>query len=72
MDIEGSEFNALCGARETLKNFKPKLAIAVYHGGEDLARIPLFIEGLGLGYEMYLRHFTPFHNETILFATATY
>ncbi|MCR4432903.1 MAG: FkbM family methyltransferase [Caldiserica bacterium] len=69
MDIEGYEMNALQGAVETLKDFKPKLAISVYHGGEDLAAIPLFIEDLGLGYRMYLRHFQPVLSETILFAT---
>jgi FkbM family methyltransferase len=72
MDIEGYELNALRGAVETLKRFKPKLAISVYHGGEDLARVPLFIEDLGLGYRMYLRHFTPYHTETILFATTNH
>ena len=70
MDIEGYEMNALQGAVETLKRFKPKLAISVYHGGEDLASIPLFIEDLGLGYRMYLKHFAPVLSETILFATA--
>jgi len=70
MDIEGYELNALKGAVETLKRFKPKLAIAAYHGGEDLARITLFIEGLGLGYKTYLRHFTPFYYDTVLFAIA--
>ena len=69
MDIEGYELNALRGAMETLKKFKPKLAISVYHGGEDPTRVPLFIEDLGLGYKMYLRHFQPVLYETILFAT---
>jgi FkbM family methyltransferase len=69
MDIEGYELNGLRGAVETLKKFKPKLAISVYHGGEDPARVPLFIEDLGLGYKMYLRHFQPVLYETILFAT---
>jgi len=68
MDIEGHEFNALRGAVETLKRFKPKLAISVYHSGDDLARIPLFIEALGLDYKMYLRHFTPLLWDTTLFA----
>ncbi|MDI6868652.1 MAG: FkbM family methyltransferase [Coprothermobacterota bacterium] len=71
MDIEGYEMNALQGAVETLKDFKPKLAIASYHGGEDLVRIPLFMESLGLGYKMYLRHFAPSLGETILFAITT-
>jgi len=69
MDIEGSELKAMKGAAETLKRFKPKLAISVYHGGEDCVSIPLFIESLKLGYRIYLRHFTPSYSETILFAT---
>jgi len=69
MDIEGSELKAIKGAAETLKRFKPKLAISVYHRGEDCVSIPLFIESLKLGYMVYLRNFTPFYLETILFAT---
>lgn len=32
MDIEGSEQRAVAGAKNTLKNFKPRLAIATEHG----------------------------------------
>jgi FkbM family methyltransferase len=39
MDIEGSEPYALRGARETLRRFKPRLAIGTYHRPGDLEEI---------------------------------
>jgi FkbM family methyltransferase len=35
MDIEGSERNALAGAGETLKRFRPRMALASYHLPDD-------------------------------------
>ncbi len=34
-DIEGAERNMLCGAKEILKRFEPKLAICTYHLPDD-------------------------------------
>jgi FkbM family methyltransferase len=70
MDIEGAEQQALRGAEECIRRFKPKLAITVYHSLEDLWEIPRWIDGLGLGYKFYLRHFTIHAEETVLFAIA--
>ena len=70
MDIEGAEPFALEGAINTLKRYKPKLAIAIYHCPEDFSRIALFLKNLNLGYKFYLSHFTPHGAETILFAKA--
>ncbi len=68
MDIEGAELDALRGAESTIRKFSPKLAISVYHKFSHLVDIPRFIQDLDMGYEIYLRHFTIHHEETILFA----
>ena len=70
MDIEGAELEALKGSENVLREFKPKLAITVYHDFKDFWTIPQFLDGLGLGYRFYLRHFTIHAGETVLFATA--
>jgi len=51
MDIEGSEMQALFGARETIKEFKPRMAICVYHRPEDPKEIPAFIQRLSDKYQ---------------------
>lgn len=68
MDIEGAEIKALYGAKETIKKFKPKLAIALYHSTTDFDIIPRFINELNLGYKFYLSHSTIYGEETMLFA----
>jgi FkbM family methyltransferase len=68
MDIEGSETNALLGAEQTIRRYRPRLAISVYHNIEDFIRIPEWIANLGLGYRMYLDHFTIYGEESVLFA----
>jgi hypothetical protein len=39
MDIEGGELDAVYGAKETITNFKPKMAISVYHRPTDSVEI---------------------------------
>jgi len=68
MDIEGAELRALKGAERTMRAFRPTLAISAYHREEDLVDIPAYIDGLDLGYEFLLDHFTIYHAETVLFA----
>ena len=69
MDIEGSELKALHGAEQTLRDFRPTLAISIYHKDDDFVEIPSYLENLNLGYEFYLDHFTIYRSETILFAS---
>ena len=69
MDIEGAEMNALIGAQETIKKFRPKLALSIYHLPDDLTRIPLFIKSLVPEYKIYMAHKSHWWIETVLFAT---
>jgi FkbM family methyltransferase len=70
LDIEGSEFAALVSASETIKKFKPKLAIALYHSPLDFERIPKLLKEYLPSYKFYLKHATINHEETMLFAMA--
>lgn len=69
MDVEGVELEALKGAEKTIKDNKPDLAISVYHAPNHIWDIPLYLASLHLGYKLYLRNYTSFISETVLYAT---
>jgi FkbM family methyltransferase len=70
MDIEGFELRALKGAHRTLRTFRPRLAISLYHSPSDFVTIPRLLHELGLGYRLYLDHHTIHSEETVLYAAA--
>lgn len=67
MDIEGAEIPALRGCQQTIKAFKPKLAICVYHKWDDLLTIPSLIHSIRQDYEFYLDCTTGFGGEAVLY-----
>ena len=67
MDIEGAEFGALAGARETILRCHPPLAICVYHLASDLWRIPQEVFSIRDDYTIYLRHYTEGVTETVMY-----
>ncbi|KKL20629.1 hypothetical protein LCGC14_2453550 [marine sediment metagenome] len=69
MDIEGVELEALQGAENIIRTHKPDLAICVYHAPNQIWDIPLYLSSLDLGYKFYLRNYTSFSLETVLYAT---
>ena len=71
MDIEGSEYNALIGAKNHIINDKPILLISVYHNNEDLWKLPKLIYEYNNNYNFYLRYYgnNIFPTEIVLFAT---
>lgn len=55
MDLEGSEQNALQGARQTIAGQQPKLMLACYHRIDDLFALPRCVQNIHTGYRFYLR-----------------
>ena len=70
LDIEGAELKALEGAADSIKRFKPKIAVALYHNEEDFEAIPLYLKQLVPEYNFYFSHCTMYAEESILFAKA--
>lgn len=67
MDEEGHELKILAGAKETIKTFRPSLALSAYHRGDDLIKLPKFLLELNPNYKFYLRHCGPSLPETVLY-----
>jgi len=68
MDIEGSEIEALRGAKRIISEQKPKLAISVYHCRDDIWEIPKLILDYNPDYKFYLRIYSFTGNDTVLYA----
>lgn len=69
MDIEGSEYNAILGAKNHIKNDAPKLAISIYHKKEDIFRIPKLLLELNPDYKfMFGHYFILGASDTVLYA----
>jgi len=67
MDIEGSEIEALNGARRIITETQPDLAISIYHRISDLWRIPLILKNWVPSYQFYLRNHGCCTAETVLY-----
>lgn len=68
LDVEGAEYQALLGAKQTISKYMPKLAICVYHKPEDIWELPCLIYEMNPEYTFYLRHYSFAENETVLYA----
>lgn len=70
LDIEGFEYEALLGAKESICKWKPRLQICLYHKPEDIYKIPLFIQEQFRQheYQFYLGHHDNSLYETVLYA----
>ncbi len=67
VDIEGMEEPFLIGASETIRHYRPSLAIAIYHNAYQLRKVLEIIDKILPNSELYLRHYTEGFTETILY-----
>jgi len=68
MDIEGAEARALDGARRTIAQHRPRLAISAYHLPGDLWNLLHQIRAWDLGYRFHLRGHSFNGFDTVLYA----
>jgi len=68
MDVEGVELEALKGAEQTIKTYKPILGISIYHKQQDLIDIPTYIKTIVPEYKFYFRVHKKLAIDTVLYA----
>jgi FkbM family methyltransferase len=59
LEIEGSELQALTGAKESIARNRPKMAISIYHKPEDLETLLDFVLETGQNYQLGFRQHNP-------------
>jgi FkbM family methyltransferase len=55
LHLEGGEYNALLGARETISKHRPILAVTCYHSEDGLWKIPKLMMEMCKDYKFYFR-----------------
>jgi len=70
MDIEGAESHALTGASDSIRRFRPRLAISAYHSLDDLVELASKISEIERSYRLYLVHHSMHSEETVLYGYA--
>ncbi|WP_421934312.1 FkbM family methyltransferase [Phenylobacterium sp.] len=68
MDVEGGERYILEGALKTIRKYRPKLAVAIYHEPEHFWDYPQFLIDNLEDYRFYLRQYGYSRFETLLYA----
>jgi len=71
MDIEGAELSALKGLKNTITRQKPDLTISIYHEPAHLWQILLLIKSYNLDYQFFIRNYTGYPAETVLYACSS-
>ena len=67
MDIEGSEYEALLGARKLIMENRPRMAISVYHKFEDFVTLANLVLKMHPDYRIAFRHYGFDDLETVMY-----
>ena len=70
LDIEGKEWDVLSSMADYIREYRPYLAISIYHHLDDIWRIPILIQSICPDYKVYIRHQSNYYTETICYAYA--
>lgn len=68
LDVEGAEAKALEGAQETIRRFRPKLQISVYHKRDDIVELAEQVRPLLRNYQFYFAHHNFYYTESDVYA----
>ena len=68
LDVEGSEYRTLLGAKHIITTQKPRLAISIYHKIEDFVILPQLVMDILPEYHLAMRSHTSSNEETVLYA----
>lgn len=71
VDVEGADLDTIKGGMRNINEFRPYIAIGIYHRPKDLWEIPLYLSDQLDNYKYYLRQHG--HNcfDTVLYAVPT-
>ena len=67
LDIEGAEADAIEGAKNTIKNYQPILAICIYHKAKHWYEVPEKVLEINPNYKIYIRHYMEGIFETVMY-----
>ena len=67
LDIEGEEINAIRGASRLITEYRPSLAVCIYHEQNHFWEIPSLVMRMNPSYKIYIRHYTEGIFETVLY-----
>lgn len=67
-DVESYEYRVLQGATNTIRRYKPAIAICIYHNAVDLYTVPRLLASIAPEYRFAIRHHGLGLLDTVLYA----